>query len=104
MFGFVTLFPTLYIPILNHQVFKHTGISWEWGIVFVATGLFFAGVESWKWAKRVFFRRQARQSRGSEWKDLDVEQRVFGEFLASRSPTEYSESDAEKSVKFRGSD
>ncbi|KAL1836856.1 hypothetical protein VTJ49DRAFT_4589 [Mycothermus thermophilus] len=41
--GFVTLFPTLYIPVINHAVFKHTGISWEWGIVFIAAGLFFAG-------------------------------------------------------------
>merc|ERR1712058_150912 len=28
--GFVTIFPTLYIPVINHKVFKHTGISWEW--------------------------------------------------------------------------
>ncbi|KAK8869432.1 Sodium transport ATPase 5 [Apiospora arundinis] len=86
IFGFVTLFPTLYIPVLNHAVFKHTGISWEWGIVFIAAGLFFAGVESWKWGKRVFFRRQARNSHGGNWKELDIEQRVFGDYLTS-SPT-----------------
>merc|ERR1712000_745789 len=39
--GFVTIFPTLYIPVINHDVFKHTGISWEWGIVFVEALLFF---------------------------------------------------------------
>lgn len=81
MFGFVTLFPTLYIPVINRIVFKHTGISWEWGIVFVAAGLFFAGVESWKWAKRVYFRRKVRKHVGAEWKDLDIEERVFGEYL-----------------------
>ena len=43
--GFVTIFPVLYIPVINHVVFKHTGISWEWIIVFVETALFFAGVE-----------------------------------------------------------
>lgn len=57
--GFVTIFPTLYIPVINHSVFKHTGISWEWGVVFVESMLFFAGVECWKWAKRIFFRRRA---------------------------------------------
>lgn len=59
MAGFITTFPILYIPVINHVVFKHTGISWEWGIVFVEALLFFLGVEAWKWAKRVFFRWRA---------------------------------------------
>jgi Na+-exporting ATPase len=58
LFGFVTLFPLIYIPVLSTTVFKHTGISWEWGIVFIAALLFFLGVEAWKWGKRVFFRRR----------------------------------------------
>ncbi|KAK8036541.1 potassium/sodium efflux P-type ATPase [Apiospora marii] len=83
--GFVTIFPTLYIPVLNHAVFKHTGISWEWGIVFVASALFFAGVEGWKWAKRVYFRRAAKRAQGGAvWMDMDVEARVFGEYLSGR--------------------
>jgi len=57
MFGFITIFPVLYIPVISDVVFRHKGISWEWGIVFVATFLFFIGIEAWKWAKRVFFRR-----------------------------------------------
>jgi potassium/sodium efflux P-type ATPase len=85
LFGFVTLFPTLYIPVINHKVFKHTGISWEWGIVFVAALLFFLGIESWKWAKRVYFRRGAKKTVGAAWKDLDIEQRVFGDYLGSSS-------------------
>ncbi|KIO24876.1 hypothetical protein M407DRAFT_211793 [Tulasnella calospora MUT 4182] len=56
IFGFVTIFPILYIPVLNEKVFAHTGISWEWGIVFVEALLFFLGVEAWKWAKRVWAR------------------------------------------------
>ncbi|KFA59984.1 hypothetical protein S40285_08482 [Stachybotrys chlorohalonatus IBT 40285] len=79
--GFTTLFATLYIPVLNHAVFKHTGISWEWGIVFIAAGLFFAGVEAWKFGKRVFFRRRAAKSHGGRWKDLDIEQRAFAEYM-----------------------
>ncbi|KAK3376083.1 hypothetical protein B0T24DRAFT_699154 [Lasiosphaeria ovina] len=79
--GFVTLFPTLYNPVINHAVFRHTGISWEWGIVFVAAALFFAGIEAWKWAKRIYFRRAARKSTGRVWCDLDVEERVFGGYF-----------------------
>lgn len=60
--GFVTIFPTLYIPVINHDVFKHAGISWEWGIVFIEAILFFAGIELWKYAKRVYFRRKSRTS------------------------------------------
>ncbi len=60
--GFVTVFPTLYIPVINHKVFKHTGISWEWGIVIVEAILFFVGCEFWKWLKRVWFRRQAAKA------------------------------------------
>lgn len=64
MAGWITTFPILYIPVLNTVVFKHTGISWEWGIVFVEAVLFFAGVEAWKWAKRVYYRKQARKQQG----------------------------------------
>ncbi|KAB8078304.1 hypothetical protein BDV29DRAFT_152832 [Aspergillus leporis] len=63
MAGFITTFPILYIPVINTVVFKHTWISWEWGIVFVEAILFFMGVEAWKWAKRVYFRRRVRSLR-----------------------------------------
>ncbi|TKA65580.1 hypothetical protein B0A49_11682, partial [Cryomyces minteri] len=60
--GFVTIFPVLYVPVINTDVFRHTGISWEWGIVFIETVLFFLGIETWKWGKRVFFRRTAKET------------------------------------------
>ncbi|KAK5939486.1 P-type ATPase [Knufia obscura] len=75
--GFVTIFPVLYIPVINHDVFKHTGISWEWGIVFVEATLFFLGAETWKWAKRVYFRRRAAKDKITP---EDLEARAFGEF------------------------
>ncbi|KAI8660212.1 Cation-ATPase-N domain-containing protein [Fusarium keratoplasticum] len=75
--GFVTMFPIIYIPGLNTVVFKHAPISWEWGIVFIEAILFFLGIESWKWAKRIYFRRQARKSTGGV---EDLETRVFGKF------------------------
>lgn len=56
--GFLTIFLTLYIPVINHVVFKHEGITWEWGIVIIETMLFFLGIESWKWCKRIYFRRK----------------------------------------------
>lgn len=81
--GFVTLFPILYIPVINHDIFRHTGLSWEWGIIFIASFLFFLGVESWKWAKRVFFRRQAREMGGAM---EDLESRVFGTYMRDFTP------------------
>lgn len=78
MAGFITIFPILYIPVINHVVFKHTGISWEWGIVIIESILFFAGIEAWKWAKRIFFRRRARafaEAGGRGRKD------IFAQFL-----------------------
>lgn len=84
MAGFVTIFPILYIPVINDVVFKHTGISWEWGIVFVASGLFFAGVETWKWLKRAYFRRRSRKGADGV-ADGDLETRVFKRYLTESS-------------------
>ncbi|OLN88991.1 Sodium transport ATPase 2 [Colletotrichum chlorophyti] len=75
--GFVTIFPLTYIPGLNTVVFKHAPITWEWGIVFVCAVLFFMGIEAWKWAKRIYFRRQARKEHGA---NPDIESRVFGHY------------------------
>lgn len=88
MAGFVTIFPILYIPVINRQVFRHTGISWEWGIVFVASLLFFLGVEAWKWAKRVYFRRAAKKSGGNgggRQGSVDLESKVFERWLSMDS-------------------
>jgi P-type Na+/K+ transporter len=94
--GFVTLFPLLYIPVISTVVFKHKGITWEWGIVFTAAFLFFCGVEAWKWGKRAFFRRQAKKNLGTAWKDLDIEQRVFGEYLTGSGNGSGDNSDVER--------
>lgn len=60
---------------INRQVFKHEGITWEWVIVVVATILFFAGAEAWKFGKRVFFRKRAAKGGGvmqdAEIKDIE---------------------------------
>ena len=76
--GFITIFPILYIPKLSTVVFKHKGISWEWAVVFIAAFLFIMGVEFHKWVKRVYFRRQARQSPGG----MDPEMRMFEKYTS----------------------
>ncbi|KIW85125.1 potassium/sodium efflux P-type ATPase, fungal-type [Fonsecaea pedrosoi CBS 271.37] len=93
--GFVTIFPTIYIPVINHKVFKHTGISWEWGIVFVEAVLFFLGCEAWKWAKRVYFRRRAGLHPGLT--SADLEKLVFSDFASSGE-----EEDAERGLVRKG--
>ncbi|KAF5668104.1 potassium sodium efflux p-type fungal-type [Fusarium heterosporum] len=95
--GFVTMFPIIYIPGLNTVVFKHAPISWEWGIVFVEAVIFFMGIEAWKWAKRIYYRRQARKSSGGV-SDLDT--RVFGKYfnMANDSNDEESRGEREKTV------
>lgn len=91
--GVVTMFPILYIPGLNTTVFKHAPITWEWGIVFVESILFFLGIESWKFAKRIYFRRQAKKAYAS----VDLETRTFGHyFKTSKLDNEESGPDAEK--------
>merc|ERR1712230_187621 len=75
--GFVTVFPTLYIPVLNHKVFKHIGITWEWVVVIIETILFFAGVETWKWCKRIYFRRMAKKLNLNH---KDLSQSVFARY------------------------
>ncbi|KAF5021603.1 hypothetical protein F66182_6350 [Fusarium sp. NRRL 66182] len=85
--GFVTMFPIIYIPGLNTVVFKHAPISWEWGIVFVEAIVFFAGIELWKWLKRVYYRRKARKSTGGV---SDLETRVFGKYLNAGGTDEES--------------
>jgi Na+-exporting ATPase len=50
--GALSVFPAVYIPGLNHKVFKHTGISWEWALAFGVLVVFVLGVEAWKAIKR----------------------------------------------------
>lgn len=64
LFGAVSVVPTLYIPVINDQVFAHTGIGWEWGICFGFTILYIAWIESWKVCKRVYYRKNSAMVKG----------------------------------------
>ena len=46
--------------------------------MFVEATLFFAGIETWKWGKRIFFRRRARKM--GQTSD-DLEKRAYGDFF-----------------------
>ncbi|KAG8676797.1 hypothetical protein FPOAC1_002805 [Fusarium poae] len=92
--SFVLIPPTLYIPVINRVVFMHSPIDWEWGVVFIAVGIFFAGAESYKWAKRVYFRQNvAKEFR----KDIsDVELYVFGRYMDGSGSSSESGHDGKK--------
>jgi len=83
--GFVTVFPILYIPVVNHRIFKHSPITWEWGIVFVEAGLFFAGIECWKLLKRVYYRKWGENAVNPE---LELSGRNFVTSPATSSDVE----------------
>lgn len=92
--GFVLIFPILYIPVINHDVFRHTGITWEWSIVFIASLLFFMGVETWKWGKRIYFRHKAGKNGGEV---QDIESRIFGQYMRDLTPVgSWSQSEEKK--------
>lgn len=79
LFGFVSIFVILYVPVINHDVFKHTGITWEWGIVIVEAVLFFGGIEAWKWGKRVFYRHRQKKAGGGRARRLSSV--VFDDYM-----------------------
>lgn len=60
MGGFVSVFPVVYIPVINNKVFMHKGIGYEWGVAVGFLLLFLLGLEAWKWAKRVWMRRESK--------------------------------------------
>lgn len=94
MFGFASVFVILYVPVINHDVFKHTGITWEWGIVIVEAVLFFGGIESWKWAKRVYYRRKAKKAGGGQRRRLSSV--VFDDYLSKSSTMDVRASEDER--------
>ncbi|KAK0547175.1 P-type ATPase [Tilletia horrida] len=56
--GALSIFPIIYIPVINDTVFLHRPISWEWAIVFISILIFIAGIELYKATKRLILRRR----------------------------------------------
>jgi potassium/sodium efflux P-type ATPase len=50
--GTLVAIPILYVPWLNDEVFKHSGLTWEWAMVAVFTVVFEALAELYKFIKR----------------------------------------------------
>ncbi|KAF9368166.1 Na+ ATPase, partial [Podila verticillata] len=50
--GSLLAFPVIYIPGLNHNVFKHSKLSYEWGLVVADVILFILFAELYKMIKR----------------------------------------------------
>ncbi|KAF9980755.1 Na+ ATPase [Mortierella antarctica] len=50
--GALLVFPCIYIPGLNHSVFKHTGLTYEWAYVIAVLFLFIGFAELYKFIKR----------------------------------------------------
>jgi potassium/sodium efflux P-type ATPase len=65
--GLLSVFPTVYIPYLNRDVFKHTSISWEWGVVIGMTIIYVFGIEAWKWVKRRYHLLEDHKVEQGSW-------------------------------------
>lgn len=65
--GVVTVFPVVYIPVINDKVFLHKPIGYEWGVAVGFSLCFLLGAEAWKWCKRVYKRRQVRKVQNPEY-------------------------------------
>lgn len=65
--GFISVFPVVYIPVINTKVFLHGPIDYEWGIAFGFSLLYLLGCESWKWGKRVYYRKWHKSARNPEY-------------------------------------
>lgn len=53
--GFCSVFPVVYIPVINDKVFLHYDITYEWGFSLGFSLAFWAGAELYKYGKRRYF-------------------------------------------------
>ncbi|PNS16423.1 potassium/sodium efflux P-type ATPase, fungal-type [Sphaceloma murrayae] len=77
--AFCSVFPAVYIPGLNRSFFKHTAISWEWGVSLGFTVVFIFGMESWKLTKRAmgWFADSDDEKARARFNALDLKQGFF---------------------------
>lgn len=67
MGGFVSVFPVVYIPVINSKVFLHAPIGEEWGLAVAFTILFLLSCEAWKWGKRIYKRKWSTKIKNPEY-------------------------------------
>ncbi|CCE61476.1 hypothetical protein TPHA_0A04000 [Tetrapisispora phaffii CBS 4417] len=73
IFGFVSAFPVVYIPVINDKVFLHKGIGYEWGIAILFTIVFWVVCEIYKYFKRHYYKKIDRANNPE--KDLEKSSR-----------------------------
>jgi P-type Na+/K+ transporter len=84
--GAISVFPVVYIPGLNVNVFKHAAITWEWAISFGFTIVFIICMELWKLTKRTFRLLEDRAVvKGAFSQGSEEEGRKFGHTLSMGS-------------------
>jgi Ca2+-transporting ATPase len=69
--GFVSVFPVVYIPVINDKVFLHAPIDYEWGVAFGCSILFLIGAEAWKWGKRIYSRKMVKKANNNPEYELE---------------------------------
>ena len=50
--------PLLFVPYLNTEIFKHEGVTWEWGLAAGMAIVFMLLSELWKVGKRYVLERE----------------------------------------------
>ncbi|ODV76858.1 P-type ATPase [Suhomyces tanzawaensis NRRL Y-17324] len=65
--GFLSVFPVVYIPVINDKVFLHKPIGYEWGVAVGFSLCFLLGAETWKWIKRIYKRKNATKTSNPEY-------------------------------------
>ncbi|ODV87324.1 hypothetical protein CANARDRAFT_26732 [[Candida] arabinofermentans NRRL YB-2248] len=84
LIGFITIFPTVYIPVINDKVFLHKPPSAGWGYAVAFSCLFLVLAEIYKSFKRLYFRREITHN-----PEYDLEKNdAFSRYSSfSRNPT-----------------
>ncbi|KAG0682399.1 hypothetical protein C6P42_003063 [Pichia californica] len=85
--GFITMIPTLYIPVINDYVFLHKGISTGWAWAVLCTLLFLISSEFWKFCKRQYFKNE-KPHNPEEDLEKNGGNSAFISFQALNSPKE----------------
>nr|AAZ04389.1 putative P-type ATPase sodium pump [Torulaspora delbrueckii] len=94
--GFITAFPVVYIPVINTKVFLHQAISYEWGIAFAFTIVFWFGAELYKIFKRLYFKNGKR----AENPENDLEKKTRYDPFEAYSTTTTMQTEAHLPGKF----
>ncbi|KAF9203812.1 Na+ ATPase [Haplosporangium sp. Z 27] len=68
--GAILVFPVVYIPGLNRSVFKHSEMTYEWGLVLASLVIFIAFAEIYKKIKIRFMKPLSLESNGKLEMDL----------------------------------